>query len=398
VGRALLFVIFCGAAAAQPSNLGRLVVVGDSLSAGFQNFSLFDANTAPAPGGEQHGFAALLAQQAGAALTERLIAFPGIPPALELVSGQIVRANGVPFPENSGVQVTNLSVPGFSLADMLDHDFPGNPIPTNAIDILSDLILGDPGNTAKGCGPQPAVFLPFPPQPASSTLGVSEVACAVGLKPGTVLVSAGNNDALQSLTLGLPPTNPGLFAGEYAILLAYLASTGAHVVVTNIPDVTSVPYLVPVPAFEALCGFPPVGATSADFVVVNITNPAATSFSICANYAVRSAALIAQTKTAVQEFNSIIAFEAQLVRATVVDFNSLITQLARNGIVVNGEKLTTQFLGGLFSLDGIHPTNTGYAILANAIITAMNRELHTNIPTVSVDQVALTDPLVPPKH
>jgi hypothetical protein len=37
--------------------VGRLVVVGDSLSAGFQNFSLFDSDSAPMvpPGGQKHG-------------------------------------------------------------------------------------------------------------------------------------------------------------------------------------------------------------------------------------------------------------------------------------------------------------------------------------------------------
>src|ERR1700694_4674766 len=72
------------------ADLSRLVVVGDSLSAGFQNFSLYDGNTAPAPGGEQHGYAAVVAQQARVALVERLISYPGIPPALQLLSGQIV--------------------------------------------------------------------------------------------------------------------------------------------------------------------------------------------------------------------------------------------------------------------------------------------------------------------
>ncbi len=56
--------------------------------------------------------------------------------------------------------------------------------------------------------------------------------------------------------------------------------------------------------------------------------------------------------------------------------------------------LTTQYLGGIFSLDAIHPTNTGYAILANAFIERMNCQLHTDIPRVNVDEVAEHDPLI----
>jgi len=82
----------------------------------------------------------------------------------------------------------------------------------------------------------------------------------------------------------------------------------------------------------------------------------------------------------------------------VVDINSLIANLAKNGIEVNGQQLTTQYLGGLFSLDAIHPTNTGYAIVADEVIKTMNRQLNAGIPPVSIEQVAMTDPLVPPKH
>jgi hypothetical protein len=51
----------------------------------------------------------------------------------------------------------------------------------------------------------------------------------------------------------------------------------------------------------------------------------------------------------------------------------------------------------LFSLDGVHPTNTGYAIIANEFIKTMNRSLRTNIPYVSVAQVSQTDPLIFPE-
>jgi hypothetical protein len=53
--------------------------------------------------------------------------------------------------------------------------------------------------------------------------------------------------------------------------------------------------------------------------------------------------------------------------------------------------LTTDFLGGLFSLDGIHPTNTEYGIIANDFIDAMNQSLRTGIPDADI---AASDPLV----
>jgi hypothetical protein len=369
-------------------DVGRLVVVGDSLSAGFQNFSLFDSDTAPVkfPGGQKHGYAALVAAQAGVSLTLPLISYPGIPPAFFLDSShQIERASGFGSRENSANQTYNLSVPGFTVANAIAYPFPGNPA-ANAIDAMSDSILAE-GPLA--CGPFPVGL----------NLYVSEVACAVQLHPQTILVSIGNNDALQALTLGIDPTDLATFKTNYGLFLAGLATTGAHIVVSNIPDVTAIPFLVPVPVFKNfICpGVPlPTGVTDADFVVSNLLNPAPPMpFSICTNYAIRSASLIAATQAAVVAYNQVIADTSRRFGAVVVDVNELFVDLANKGYTVGGHHLTTQFFGGLFSLDGIHPTNTGYAILANETIKVVNTELHTEIPPVSVEQVVKTDPLVP---
>jgi hypothetical protein len=56
--------------------------------------------------------------------------------------------------------------------------------------------------------------------------------------------------------------------------------------------------------------------------------------------------------------------------------------------------LTNAFLGGLFSLDGVHPTNTGYAVIANKFITTLNQTRGTSIPLVNINEVASTDPLI----
>ncbi len=74
--------------------------------------------------------------------------------------------------------------------------------------------------------------------------------------------------------------------------------------------------------------------------------------------------------------------------------NELFANIAKNGYDVAGHHLTTQYLGGIFSLDAVHPTNTGYAILANAFIERMNCQLNTDIPLVDIEKVAEDDPLV----
>jgi GDSL-like Lipase/Acylhydrolase len=233
------------------------------------------------------------------------------------------------------------------------------------------------------------------PRPNGDVL-FSQALCAIELRPTTILVSIGNGDALQSLTLGIPPTDVTLFAKYYQLLLDALKRfTNAKIVVSNIPNVTDLPFLASYSQFEATChGLVPSGAGPTDYLVPNITDPNLTTFNICTNYSVRSASLIAQAQTAVHDYNLIIAAAAAKVGAVVVDLNKLFEGIAANGYDVNGHHLTNLYLGGIFSLDAVHPTNTGYALLANAFIDKMNCELHTNIPPVNVEQVAATDPLI----
>ena len=216
-------------------------------------------------------------------------------------------------------------------------------------------------------------------------------------------IAIGNNDALQALTFGAAPTNTATFALEYNLLFAALASTHAKLIVTNIPNVTEIPFLVPVPAFKAACPSPapplPAGTTAADFVVPNITNPTATAINVCTELRHQIGRLVASSRASRHSIQCHhrggrapaqrrpCGFQQRQIH-TALETRLPIERTARN--------YCAAFLGGLFSLDGIHPTNTGYAILANAVINAMNQQFHSNVPLVSVDQrVAKTDPLVP---
>ncbi len=375
----------------KKTGVGRLVVVGDSLSAGFQSFSLYDSDSVAPPGGQRHGFARLIAHQAKANLHLPLIQYPGIPPVLTLQGNEITRAPGFGTrdPQTLGVQTFDLSVPGFDVKDALVHSvnlpkLEKNPEQASFEDVLAVEVLGYPSllNPSSSCG---VLALP------NGDVLFSEAACALQLHPATILVSIGDGDALQAVTSGIAPTCVKQFSEAYALLLDALSHSHAKIVVSNVPDVTDVPFLVSYPEFEARCGAPPVGAGPDDYVVPNL---AASTFNICTNYVVRSASLIAQTRAAVRDYNIIIAASAAKFGAVVVDVNKLFAELSKHGYNVDGHHLTTQYLGGIFSLDAIHPTNTGYAILANAFIERMNSQLHTDIQPVNVDEIAEHDPLI----
>jgi hypothetical protein len=160
----LVYAVQAGAAP-QQADLSNLVVVGDSLSAGFQNFSLYDSDSIvpPAPpGGQRHGFAALIAQQANVDLSLPLIQYPGIPPVLTFEAGVVSRASGIGTrePQTLSVQTHNLSVPGFDLLDALVHkvnlpNLQANPQSASFEDALAVQILGYPSllkSPPFGCG------------------------------------------------------------------------------------------------------------------------------------------------------------------------------------------------------------------------------------------------------
>jgi phospholipase/lecithinase/hemolysin len=111
---------------------------------------------------------------------------------------------------------------------------------------------------------------------------------------------------------------------------------------------------------------------------------------------VLSAAEVVTVQAQVTAFNQVIAQQAQASGATLVDINALFKQISSSGLTINGYTGTTAFLGGFFALDGIHPTNTGYAVVANKFIDTMNASFKSNIPDVVLGPVAAADPYWPP--
>ena len=64
----------------------------------------------------------------------------------------------------------------------------------------------------------------------------------------------------------------------------------------------------------------------------------------------------------------------------VIDANAILSEL-NNGVFLDGTTVDGNYIqGGLFSLDGIHLTPRGYAIMANRIIAAINTKFGSSIP------------------
>ncbi len=83
-------------------------------------------------------------------------------------------------------------------------------------------------------------------------------------------------------------------------------------------------------------------------------------------------------------YNSTLESLAANFDLAYVDINQLLLD-SQNGISFEGGVLTSDFVsGGAFSLDGVHLTPRGYALVANETIKAINQTYGSNLPMVNL--------------
>ncbi len=366
------------------------VFIGDSLTAGFQNGSLLESQ-------QPDGYASLIAKQAGFSLTLPLILSPGAPAVLQLVSvgppPVIEQASGVTLGrKNPTAQATDLAVPGHLLTDLINRE----PVlvPTSAKDLITNLVLGVPGLAQ---GEQ-----------------YTQLQWAEHLNPTTLFVWIGSNDALLAVDSGMPSsmTPPTEFATEFTQLMQALhTNTKATLIVGNVPDITQIADLTPgsvvLSEYSQSSGIP-VAQLSAELGIqtTDLVNPTGITEIEAILAGKQSGPVdgggflnpeeIATVQQTIQLYNAVIQQQVAAVGGTVVDINTALTQIRNSPPTINGYTPSFAFLGGFFSLDGVHPTDTGYALLANIFIDRMNAALGTKIADVDVGAIAATDPLFPP--
>jgi len=233
---------------------------------------------------------------------------------------------------------------------------------------------------------------------------VSQVNRAQHLSPSFLLVWIGNNDVLPMATKTDPNAvtlDAPTFGQRIGRLLDALADTGADMAVANIPDVTGIAALRHAAPDVTTCSAAGVVTPVApdDLLSVDL-DPRLLPTPPCAKV------LTADERAAIRA--KIVAFNGQIAAAIAdvqqrrgigiapVDMFALFDG-ARQGVDLNGDgtpDLTTGYLGGVFSLDGVHPTRTGQGLIANAFIDAINSRFAESIPRVDPMRLAARDPLV----
>jgi lysophospholipase L1-like esterase len=350
------------------TNFTTYVSVGDSLAAGFESNALVETH-------QNRSVPFLIARQAGVqGFQQPLISEPGIPPELTLVSlvpAPLIapKASTAGTPKNLALArpYNNLAVPGATSVDALTR--------TTDAGGLHDVIL-------RGLGTQ--------------------VQQAVALRPTTITLWIGNNDVLGAALRGraidgvtLTPTDA--FRATYAQIVAALKTTGAFIVAANLPNVTAIPFVTTIrpyvvnsagqPVLIAGSRVPLIGPEGAlpsnSLVTLAASTLLAQGIGIPAvvggtgtplpDEVVLNPSEIAIIQDHVNVNNKSIQDICGAANIPVLDVNALLNELATTGRKIGGITLTSSFLtGGVFSYDGVHPNDVGYAVVANEFIRVIN--------------------------
>lgn len=102
---------------------------------------------------------------------------------------------------------------------------------------------------------------------------------------------------------------------------------------------------------------------------------------------------IAEVAKATKLYNETIKSLAETKSLAILDTEVLMTQIAGAGIVANGYTVKSTFVtGGMFSLDGVHPSPRGYALIANKFIDAINIKYGSNLKGVDLTNYQILFP------
>ena len=412
------------------ADLTRFVSIGNSLTAGYQNGSLYESS-------QVYSFGKIIADQVGVSYEQPLISEPGIPGKLELhdLSPTILPnpGNGEPTNLNYEAPYNNLGVPGALVADLLDEtDISARSNP------YFQLVMRN-----------------------QAAFGSSIIKQALALNPTFINLWIGNNDVLGYATSGgvsqttlqpIAPTDPSDFQDSYDSIAVSITDSTRKIAAANIPDVQNIPFFTTIGPkiadgiMDAMAVNPavvglfyqqngeliassfatPEELIAGDILLTLVSSPYASLVGTpTGKFYMDNIGFVPPAIDTTQAFglhpqnpwpNIFTLDEAEIIiaqdattaynstiQATVnansdtwilLDMNTFFDEVAAGGMVIDGIQFTTDFIvGNTFSLDGVHPTTQAYGVIANEFISEINRYFGASIPKINVSTLPGSVPL-----
>lgn len=395
------------APSAGNADFSRFMVIGDSYASGFADGSLYHS-------AQQNSFPAMLAAQFkqvnGGDFKQPLVpgesGLPHPKNVLAIAAGCDGIPSLMPVPDsqwdtagnhdNISAQgpFNNISTPGLRVADLMFTDY------------IATLNFLKPGEL-----PYAARF--YNDQHYSPLQQVQYTRDAID--PTFFTIWLGFYDVFLYAQAGgtgsaFPPGDPGLtditplqlFKTNYDSLVQNMVKNGAKGVLINIPDILDMPYFNTIPVKDNNGNYFKVKDRA---VTKNIADGEHLLLEMpidslkCAGWGVSTPipdkwvltnvspnTEIDFIRQAIASYNAFIASEADKYGLALVDINSYLKTLDP-GILFNGVTYNPKFVeGGAYSLDGLHFTQRGYALVANKVITVINSKYGSTLPLVDVNK------------
>ena len=398
------------------ADFSRYVALGDDITAGFQSSALTAIH-------QEYSYPQLIAQQTNVeTFIQPLLGYPGIGLYTEEDMAGIQELVSLSGPTIEPVSYSNY--PNFNpLNPYISDEIRLYGAPYNNLGVPLAFVY-DIMNAISANMCYTGVFAQTPNDFFTIVLrnpgfgNTTPYQQAKMLQPTFVTTWIGKNDVfIYAAYGGTSPTTPlNLFSLLYSGMMDSLASLGAQLVVANIPDVTAFPLFTTIPH---VVDVPGVGsnipliiqtgsgvrqATANDRIILTAIDvigdvsgdygPAGVPVGLNENAPLPSAFVLDQdevsvAKQAVSDYNGVIANTASSHQIPVVNMYEFYNNLISNGYTAGGLDFSTDFIsGGIFSLDGAHPTDVGQALIANEFIKVINDEFNAQIPWVNIVEIA----------
>jgi lysophospholipase L1-like esterase len=436
-----------------PQSTLRIVGIGDSLTAGVQSGALTGfatpggasagaaGTTLTRPSTQDHGFFALLYTQANPGVNVSDPATSPLPLVKPPGIGEVLAPTTSGFPvqisdncdqfqaaanqlstaltlrANPSSTPLDLAVPSATTHEALYMTGPTgecavaqNPsvFPSSIVG-LNALVNGE----SQAYGPVLAGFGP----------NVTQVSAAVALHPQVATIWLGHNELLKFVfSLGQSPAiAPQSIHDDLVAMIRQLQGAGAKVVVGDLLNVLQAGAFIPQPGYAAQLAatlvaqkVPPAqaNAIAQQYAAAEIAQTGLGAngyFTIDAYFSTLAAiqtqqppptiaasqtvpdALAAHVTALNQGYNAAIAQAASETGVALADITTVYATIVQNGgIPITPTCCKPAYGGGLWSLDGLHLSDTGYALVAKTFIDALNAKYGLGIAPIDARIAAIS--------
>ncbi|HEY1379877.1 MAG TPA: hypothetical protein VGF55_23955 [Gemmataceae bacterium] len=363
------------------------LVLGGGLSAGMGDFAL-SADT------QRYSYPNLLTRQMGVRFPQLLVQPPGLGAAVGFPDGGTV----VPALLQSTVVETfppalppaNLAVPGLTVADVLSL----RPTPPlvhrdDAKQTAVNLLLGLPDLLTGGDEP-----LPTP------------LELALRQDPACVILELGYDDFLGPAVTGDTDRLPdvGDLCEHFTRILTRFQECGTEILLLTVPDpLDTAHFSTPAAAARFLrvrpdvldraYGLPPGSLITVNGLLEIAGHVLAGRFEELRPGGVLGPDAVRAVRQRVASLNDELADLARRHGAALYDLHALVRRVREQGVTVGGRRLTADYFGGFYSLNGYYPGPTGQAVIAADLLGLVGDVRRTAYPAVDVEAVLAADPV-----